>query len=190
MEPIMSYTPEEMIFKYGKVEIDFEGCKVFALSSVILWEVPETLLNLDFTFDMAFHLDLEVSLSFVIDNIGDLKFYLRFNTKDLFKYLKKILTGEVRLKLQYCSDIFSYVGDAEGNDVYDLVVREENTSEKFYIIPHSIYEYGLTIGYYNGEEKILKEIICSKCNYRILDVYCTFSAIKVNNLENVLDIIL
>ncbi|KAB7494631.1 hypothetical protein Anas_11119, partial [Armadillidium nasatum] len=146
--------------------------------------------NLDSTLETAFHLDLEVSLCFVIDDTEDLKFYSRFKTEDLFKYLKKILTGEVRLKLQYCSDIFMYVDDAEDNDVYDLVVREEHTSEKFYIIPHSKYEYGLTIGYYNGERKILKEIICSKCNYRILDIYCTFSAINVNNLENGLDIIL
>ncbi|RXG54411.1 hypothetical protein Avbf_07918, partial [Armadillidium vulgare] len=169
---LLWYTSEKKFLKYGKIESDEEGLKLFALNSL---DKISVLLS-DNNYDNW--------LNFAIEHYEDLPFFIRYENDEIFSHLKKILSGDFRLRTKYCSEIFYYERDNDNNNniqEYNLVVVEDNS--KLYIIPCEKNVNGLLIGYYFGPKSFLDKLFYSKYNYRLIDIYCTFRLLD----EDVLD---
>lgn len=151
---------------------------------------------------MSSHPDCTASIYFVIEGLEE-KFEIHCFTqcREMIKYLKKILLGEVRLRSKYCSQIF-YCENSDGshypNNFNDLDVFDERNSDKIYLFslatsefdyPNTLYlislEDGCALGISLGQIQLLKKIICPKSNYRVADIYCEFRDIDVNDSNDV-----
>ncbi|RXG54410.1 hypothetical protein Avbf_07919, partial [Armadillidium vulgare] len=165
MDPLVFYTSEYLLFRYGKIVRSADGFRVFVANLVVPLEPTTRFVNLDEilsrTFDNSF-----VGLRFVIENHKVLSFGILYENYTI-PYLKKILSGEIRLRSNYFSDIFFFENLDNRNDFYDLVVYEEHNFDKLYIFPYNQNKKGHTIGYIYGQTRFLKEISCPYSNYKI-----------------------
>ncbi|KAB7494634.1 hypothetical protein Anas_11121 [Armadillidium nasatum] len=113
-----------------------------------------------------------ISLSFVIENHGILKVGIYYSDRTI-PYLKKILSGEIRLKSRYCSEIFVYEDDGDNDNRYVLVVYEEN-NDRLYVLPMTQSQNGHRIGCIFERARIFKKIISPNFNNRVVDICCEF----------------
>ncbi|KAB7494635.1 hypothetical protein Anas_11120 [Armadillidium nasatum] len=102
MSHLVFYTSENLLFRYGKLQRTGNCWRVFVANLVFPMEASR-LINLDAIFDENSFFN-PVSLSLVIENHELLGFGLYYSDRT-FLYLKKILSGEIRLKSRYCSEI-------------------------------------------------------------------------------------
>ncbi|KAL7637304.1 UNVERIFIED_CONTAM: hypothetical protein RMT77_012029 [Armadillidium vulgare] len=171
MDPLYFYTSENLLFRYGKIVRRGKDLRVFVANLVFPME-PSTLINMDEMLEKTsgFH---PIYLSFVIENHGVLKFCIYYNDLTIL-YLKKILSGEIRLKSRYCSEIFFYEDAGDNNNRYDLVVCEENNHDRLHVLPSKNYQNGHSIGPIFGRTRLLKEIASPNFKKKVVDIYCTF----------------
>lgn len=159
---------------------------------------------------MASHLSCLVTLNFVIDGLeDDLTFYCISTDNEIIQYLKKILFGEVKWRSKYCSEIFYYVDFDDSSyliNSYDSVESNDRKSDKIcllsynisencnnnnndndiiYLISYDKYENGCSLGFSIGQFQLFQKIICPNSYHRLIDIYCTFSDLNVNNSNDV-----
>ncbi|KAL7637309.1 UNVERIFIED_CONTAM: hypothetical protein RMT77_012034 [Armadillidium vulgare] len=170
MDPLVFYTSENLLFRYGKLVRSGNELRAFVANLVFPVE-PYRLINLDEILENISSIS-QIYLSFVIENHGILKFLI-YNSNRTILYLKKILSGEIRLKSRYCSEISFYEGAGDNYNPYDLVVYEEN-NDRLYVLPRTENQNNHRIGYIFGRAEFLKRITSPNFNNKVVDIYCTF----------------
>ncbi|KAL7637311.1 UNVERIFIED_CONTAM: hypothetical protein RMT77_012036 [Armadillidium vulgare] len=170
---LVSYAFRSSLYKYGRIQMDFDGIKFFALSSVIPLEPDLKMIEIDMILFQLSFLDMDTYLLITIDGLEE-KLEILLNTSDdLLPILQKIIYGEIKLKSKYLSEIFVYGEEdsGENEEIMDLITFGEDSFDKIYIVPENSYVTGDLIGEFRGDRNFLKQIICSKCHYRINDLY-------------------
>ncbi|KAL7637308.1 UNVERIFIED_CONTAM: hypothetical protein RMT77_012033 [Armadillidium vulgare] len=179
MDSLVFYTSDYLLFRFGKMIRRGNDLRVFVANLVFLME-PSRLINLNEIFEKNSGFNL-VSLSFVIENHGLLVFGIHYNDPTIL-YLKKILSREIRLKSRYCSEIFFYEDAGDDNNLYDLVVYEEN-NDRLHVLPSKKYQNGHSIGIICGRTRFLREITSPNFKKKIVDIYCTFQILNLSYLS-------
>ncbi|KAL7637305.1 UNVERIFIED_CONTAM: hypothetical protein RMT77_012030 [Armadillidium vulgare] len=170
MGSLVFYTSENLLFRYGKLT-EISNCwRVFVANLVFPME-PSRLINLDEVLEKISCFK-HTALSFVIENHGILKVGIYYSDRTI-PYLKKILSGEIRLKSRYCSEIFFYEGAVDNDNLYDLVVYEENNPDRLCFLPRSENQNSHRIGYIFKRAEFLKKITSPNFNIKVVDIYCT-----------------
>ncbi|KAL7637306.1 UNVERIFIED_CONTAM: hypothetical protein RMT77_012031 [Armadillidium vulgare] len=171
MDPLVFYTSENLLFRYGKLVRSGNELRAFVANLVFPIE-PYRLIKLDEILENISVIS-PIYLSFVIENHGILKIGIYYNDRTIL-YLKKILSGEIRLKSRYCSEIFVYEDAVDNDNIYDLVVYEEN-NDRLYVLPMT-KKNSHRMGCFFERANFFEKITSQNFNNKVVDIYCTFQS--------------
>ncbi|KAL7637307.1 UNVERIFIED_CONTAM: hypothetical protein RMT77_012032 [Armadillidium vulgare] len=169
MDSLVFYTSENLLFRFGKLA-SMGNCLTVFVSNLVFPVEPSRLINLDEILENISGMNA-ISLSFEIDSHGILNFSIYYSDRTIL-YLKKILSGEIRLKSRYCSEIFFYEDVGENETRYDLVVYEEN-NDRLYVLPSTENQNSHRIGCIFGRAELLKKFTSKN---KVVDISCTFQS--------------